>query len=394
MSKFENEQAAIEYMYQRPHSDKAGTVDRMKMMLDKLNHPELNMPKLIHVTGTNGKGSTANMISAILSESGKKTGLFVSPFIKNFRERIQINGKMIEKSELVKYVEQVANESEDLSDICSLTFFEFLTLVMILKFSNSNLDAAVIEVGIGGRNDATNVLPTAKLAVISSIGLDHVDILGNTIEAIAYEKSGIIHEGMEVVVGDLPAQALPFFPHAIHGKLDEFQSNLKGDYQRYNTALAVAAVRVFDSKITDQTIQSALDKVNFPCRYEWIMSQNQQFILDGAHNAQGLKALINNLKQEQAKISVVFASLEDKNAIDLLPDLLALENVEKVIAVAFSGMGSRQAVNVSGLQLKYPEIEIAQDWQSAVKKLNSEIILLTGSLYFVSQVREKLINEA
>ncbi|MGO2545652.1 MAG: bifunctional folylpolyglutamate synthase/dihydrofolate synthase, partial [Leuconostoc mesenteroides] len=201
---------AISYIHNRPKGGQKESLYRMTTLLAALGNLQNDLPYAIHITGTNGKGSVSTMASNILRVAGYDTGLFVSPFITNFRERIQINNEMISKDDLLHATNKVAQvlvnvDAELYPDIP--VEFEVLTAIMFTYFSSKKLDALVIEVGIGGLLDSTNVMPNTKVAVITSVGLDHQKMLGNTITEIASQKAGIIHDDVAVVTGDLPDEA-------------------------------------------------------------------------------------------------------------------------------------------------------------------------------------------
>jgi dihydrofolate synthase/folylpolyglutamate synthase len=385
-------QAALHFIHSRPRGGKKDTLARMHDLLAALDNPQDKLPSIIHVTGTNGKGSVSTMAAHILQASGRKTGLFISPFILEFRERIQINQQWITESELVAYVQRIAAVLPKLTHEPP-TEFEVVTALMILYFSEQDLDAAVIEVGIGGRWDSTNVLPSAKVAVITSVGLDHQAMLGTTLTQIAEQKAGIIHPGMTVVIGELPAELQPIFGHQpITGILDEFDAPLAGNYQRYNTATAVAAVRALVSDITDEVISKGLKNVTFPARYEVFELDKQTVILDGAHNAQGLTALQENLLADASRLgpyTIIFGSLSDKNAVEKLPSLLATVPIDKLWLIPFVGPNERSGAEIYEIaaQLNDARVQIADDWSSAYQQATTATIVMTGSLYLMSDIR-------
>ncbi|MCT4387225.1 bifunctional folylpolyglutamate synthase/dihydrofolate synthase [Leuconostoc pseudomesenteroides] len=384
---------AIAYIHSRPKGGQKESLERMHALLDRLGNPEKILPPAIHVTGTNGKGSVATMSSNILQSAGLHTGLFISPFITDFRERIQIDNKMIASEDLLSVTQDVADILIDLDrelapDIP--TEFEVLTAIMFTFFSRQNLDALVIEVGIGGLLDSTNVMPNARVAVITSVGLDHQALLGPTIADIARQKAGIIHKNMPVVIGQISSEALSVIKeHAsnvIVGQLGEFKPGLPGEYQIVNTATAVAAVRAFDERIPDSAIIHGLASTRFPARFELL---NKNLMIDGAHNAQGLhalyKALINSYPT--GKIHLIIGSLMDKNVTDSFSEILA-QNRFAITLVPFTGPNGRHSLNIEATAKKYP-VGTAVNWQTALRQSDADLTVLTGSLYFVSKVREE-----
>lgn len=384
---------AIAYIHSRPKGGQKESLERMHALLDRLGNPEKILPPAIHVTGTNGKGSVATMSSNILQSAGLHTGLFISPFITDFRERIQIDNKMIASEDLLSVTQDVADILIDLDrelapDIP--TEFEVLTAIMFTFFARQDLDALVIEVGIGGLLDSTNVMPNARVAVITSVGLDHQALLGPTIADIARQKAGIIHKNMPVVIGQISSEALSVIKeHAsnvIVGQLGEFKPGLPGEYQIVNTATAVAAVRAFDEHIPDSAIIHGLASTRFPARFELL---NKNLMIDGAHNAQGLhalyKALINSYPT--GKIHLIIGSLMDKNVTDSFSEILA-QNRFAITLVPFTGPNGRHSLNIEATAKKYP-VGTAVSWQTALRQSDADLTVLTGSLYFVSKVREE-----
>lgn len=384
---------AIAYIHSRPKGGQKESLERMHALLDRLGNPEKILPPAIHVTGTNGKGSVATMSSNILQSAGLHTGLFISPFITDFRERIQIDNKMIASEDLLSVTQDVADILIDLDrelapDIP--TEFEVLTAIMFTFFARQDLDALVIEVGIGGLLDSTNVMPNARVAVITSVGLDHQALLGPTIADIARQKAGIIHKNMPVVIGQISSEALSVIKeHAsnvIVGQLGEFKPGLPGEYQIVNTATAVAAVRAFDEHIPDSAIIHGLASTRFPARFELL---NKNLMIDGAHNAQGLhalyKALINSY--QTGKIHLIIGSLMDKNVTDSFSEILA-QNRFAITLVPFTGPNGRHSLNIEATAKKYP-VGTAVNWQTALRQSDADLTVLTGSLYFVSKVREE-----
>jgi folylpolyglutamate synthase/dihydrofolate synthase len=384
---------AISYIHNRPKGGQKESLYRITTLLAALGNPQNDLPYAIHVTGTNGKGSVSTMASNILRVAGYDTGLFVSPFITNFRERIQINNEMISKDDLLHATNKVAQvlvnvDAKLYPDIP--VEFEVLTAIMFTYFSSKKLDALVIEVGIGGLLDSTNVMPNTKVAVITSVGLDHQKMLGNTITEIASQKAGIIHDDVAVVTGDLPDEARLVIekktPHVIKGLRHEFQSGLLGEYQIENTATAVAAVRAFAQNISDDTIQKGLEESHFSGRFELIAPN---IMVDGAHNAQGLRALYKSLSvaYPKEKITLIIGSLMDKNVTAEFNEILRDDRFN-IVLVPFTGPNGRPSLSIEQT-LKQYQVSAMPHWQEAVEKSTADLTVLTGSLYFISEVREQ-----
>ena len=384
---------AIAYIHSRPKGGQKESLERMHALLDRLGNPEKIIPPAIHITGTNGKGSVATMSSNILHSAGFHTGLFISPFITDFRERIQIDNQMISSEDLLSTTQDVADVLTDLDrDLAPdiPTEFEVLTAIMFTFFARQNLDALVIEVGIGGLLDSTNVMPNARVAVITSVGLDHQALLGSTIADIARQKAGIIHNDMPVVIGQVSGEARSviesYASKVIVGHLGEFNPGLPGDYQIVNTATAIAAVRAFDEQIPDSAITRGLETTRFPAWFELLRTN---LMIDGAHNAQGLHALYKALIKSYptGKIHLIIGSLMDKNVTDSFSEILTQDRFI-ITLVPFTGPNGRHSLNIEATAKKYP-VQTAVNWQTAVKQSDADLTVLTGSLYFVSKVREE-----
>ncbi|MBR3300528.1 MAG: bifunctional folylpolyglutamate synthase/dihydrofolate synthase, partial [Clostridia bacterium] len=297
------------------------SLERIKEVCKRLGDPQ-NSFKSIHIAGTNGKGSTAAMISNILIKSGLVTGTFISPFIVKFNERIQINGRYISDDDLVFYAEKVRETGVRLNE------FEFITALCFLYFKDKKIDVAVMETGLGGRLDATNVLENVSVSVITKIGLDHTAILGETIEKIAAEKCGIIKKSAPVVTvcdqdgkalsviksyaGDLTVPEISAVKKAdLTGCEFDYRGvsytlSLLGKHQAYNAATAIEAVRKFSPDIPLETIRSALFETVFPARLE-IVSRSPLVIVDGAHNPDAAEVLARFIRDLGGEVTFVCA---------------------------------------------------------------------------------------
>lgn len=387
---------AIAYIHNRPKGGQKESLARMHTLLTALGQPQNTLPPAIHITGTNGKGSVATMTSHILRAAGYRTGLFMSPYMTDFRERIQINNTLIPADDLLAVTQQVAEalvavDARLAPDIP--TEFEVLTAIMMTYFAQQALDALVIEVGIGGQLDSTNVMPNARVAVITSVGLDHQALLGPTIAAIAKQKAGIIHDDMAVVIGDLPDEAKSVIAAVakrplVQGELDAYAQGLPGTYQIQNTATAVAAVTAFDEQITPAQIRQGLAESQFSGRFERI---KPNVILDGAHNVEGLKKLyqaLQDLADQPETITLIIGSLMDKNVALAFPDILKDPRIQ-IVLVPFVGPNGRHSLDIAAVAEQYG-IATAPNWQTAYQASTSDLIVLTGSLYFVSEVRGKI----
>ena len=286
-------------------------LERIEDALEKLGNPQDKL-KCIHVAGTNGKGSVCAIIATILKKSGIKVGLYTSPHIFEYTERIKINNEDISKEDFAKYVEKVCALN------CDLTEFEVLTAVMFKYFADNDVDVVVLETGLGGRFDATNVIKSNLCAIITHIDLDHTERLGNTKSKIAFEKAGIIKpnsvvftsEGYEEIKDKADAEncllslVAPFE--------DTTNLSLKGTCQQENLSLALASVRYLFPTISEQTIQEALSEVKHPCRFQLC---REDLIIDASHNPNGAMALRESLDcyYPNQKRCFVFGCLPNKD---------------------------------------------------------------------------------
>ncbi|MFG6685673.1 bifunctional folylpolyglutamate synthase/dihydrofolate synthase [Mariniflexile sp. HNIBRBA6329] len=303
-------------------------------LIERLNHPENNF-KSIHVAGTNGKGSTSHMLASILQEAGYKVGLYTSPHLKDFRERIKINGKVVSKQFVTGFIKQHRAFFEE----NSLSFFEMTVGMAFEYFSKQQVDIAVVEVGMGGRLDSTNII-TPEVSVITNIGLDHTQFLGTTLEAIAFEKGGIIKPNVPIVVGETQKETAPVFMElaeknnskivfADNEVTEAFVSDLTGIYQSKNIVTVVNAINELQQKgfnITHQNIKKGLLRVvkNTGLMGRWQTLQlNPKVVCDTGHNRDGLNYVMKQLSNEVFDtLHIVFGVVNDKDLssiIDLLP---------------------------------------------------------------------------
>jgi dihydrofolate synthase/folylpolyglutamate synthase len=298
---------------------------------EKLQNPHLYF-KSIHVAGTNGKGSTSHMLASVLQESGYKVGLYTSPHLKDFRERIKINGIKIPEEEVVRFI----SENKAFLDGQQLSFFEMSVGMAFEYFSREKIDVAVIEVGLGGRLDSTNIIKPV-LSVITNIGKDHTQMLGNTLEEIAFEKAGIIKPGIPVVIGENQKETREVFVSAAERNNSEIifaedsdpeicSSDLKGDYQVKNIQTVVTALRKLKQigfNISEENIETGLQEVkkNTDLRGRWdILRQQPKVICDTAHNAEGLGYVLKQVQNESfRKLHIVLGVVNDKDLKQVLP---------------------------------------------------------------------------
>lgn len=318
-------------------------IDRMRGFAAALGHPEAAVPA-IHVAGTNGKGSVSAMLEAILRASGRRTGLYTSPHLVRLGERVQVDRRQLTPDEIVAYTAELRPVAEQVSRASPEdhpSFFEFMTAMAFLQFTRRKCDVAVIEVGMGGRLDATNIV-TPEVAVITSIGLDHCEFLGDTLAKIAAEKAGIIKPGRPVVIGRLPAEAETVIRTIaaergakVFSVRERFsddltrcpQTNLAGDYQRWNAATALLVSETLPGHLRLDTAVAlpALRQVDWAGRWQELAMGDRRVILDASHNAEGagvLDASLSRLKAQTGRPPVVVTGiLGQARAQALLPVL-------------------------------------------------------------------------
>ena len=357
-------------------------LERIKTVLEKLGNPH-DLLKCIHVAGTNGKGSICAMIESILREAGYKVGLYTSPHIFEYTERIKINGVEISQDDFAELFEEVNNTG------IHLTEFETLTVIMFLYFQRNNVEIVVLETGMGGRFDATNVIKENLCAVITQIDLDHTDRLGKTKDEIAFEKAGIIKPNCPVItsmgyeairdkadeVNALLLFSSPYVPQAFIEALA-----LKGLHQIENLALVLTAINYLFKDIDEDTIKRGLMKVKNPCRFEIFKEKN--LIIDASHNPNGIKALRENLDyyfpNEQRRF--LFGCLKTKDYTKMM-NILFREG-DEVFLNAFDYPNScsfeELKTNCPVFALEYKGQDLSPD------KLN----IICGSFYMISEVNK------
>ncbi|MCD8447591.1 bifunctional folylpolyglutamate synthase/dihydrofolate synthase [Tenacibaculum finnmarkense] len=295
---------------------------------NELGNPEKKF-KTIHVGGTNGKGSTSHLIASVLQEAGYKVGLYTSPHLKNFTERIRINGQEIEQESIIDFISQ----NKQFLEAQKLSFFEMTVGMAFDYFAKQKVDIAIIEVGLGGRLDSTNII-TPEVAVITNIGLDHTQFLGETLPEIAYEKAGIIKDNISVVVGERQKEVEKVFIDKANDCNAEivfasdqdysYKTDLLGDYQSKNVKTAVKAIsQLKDFVVSEENIKNGLLKVveNTNLKGRWqVLQQEPKIICDTAHNKEGLIYTLAQLKNEQYKnLHIVLGVVSDKDLAAILP---------------------------------------------------------------------------
>ena len=334
-----NYSETIEYLFQRlPIYQRCGIsayksdIGNIVKASTILGNPHLNF-KSVHIAGTNGKGSTAHMISSVLQESGYKVGLYTSPHLKDFRERIRINGKIISQKTVVDFIEKYKTKFEEID----MSFFEMTVAMAFHHFSEEKVDIAIIECGLGGRLDSTNIIQPL-VSVITNIGIDHTALLGNTIEEIAKEKAGIIKQETPIIIGRNQKECRTIFINKAREHNSEvyfcegesaYQTDLKGNYQNENKRTAVFSLNELQNKgfeIKKEDIRKGLLKVteNTSLVGRWqIVNESPLTICDTAHNEDGIKEIVKQLNTiDYNELHFVLGTVNDKSiekVLSLLP---------------------------------------------------------------------------
>ena len=426
-------QQAVEALHTLPRLGTQPSLDRMRTLLDALGNPEQQL-HYVHIAGTNGKGSLAAMTAAILTAAGYKTGLTISPYVTEFRERFQINGEMIPPRTLAALTEKVLDAVQGITAAGgeSPVEFEAVTALALLWFAREKCDLVVLETGLGGRCDATNAVPNKLVAAITRIGLDHTELLGDTVEKIAAEKAGIITPGCTVVCyPDQPEQARnviaaaagragaklvtpdredlnlekvkPLKNHIDYGGY-EVRLALAGRHQAYHAAMAVeialALWREYGYDISDEAILQGLAAARMPARIE-VLRRHPLLLLDGGHNPDGVRALAAELKKAgyQENLVVVMGVLADKNHQAMLRAIAPV--AEKMFCVT---PGCPRALPAEELQKEARfllDAETAPTVKQAIRRALDYCedrhlpgVVVCGSLYLAAEARPMLLKEA
>ncbi len=397
-------------------------LSRISAVLKDLNNPQDNF-KSIHIAGTNGKGSTSKYIANTLKEAGYRVGLYTSPYIVKFNERIVINDEYISDEDIIKYVNkiyplwEVYNERDDV-----ITFFEVLTVICFMYFKDKQVDFAVIEVGLGGLLDATNVIKP-EITAITNISYDHMNVLGNTLESIALNKLGIVKPNTPLVTTVDNINLHPLFKEVTSKNnapltiinLDEIKNitltnttnfeynfltySLKmiGLHQAKNAVLALEVVKQLSIKlslnISNKSIKNGLENTFWPGRFEIF---NQNIILDGAHNIGGIVALRNTMAKmyPDKYIKCIFSMMFDKEHEKVIE---VLDNFCDEIYFTEFDYARRADADTLYMESHSKNRFVSHDFKETFRKLShrlreNEILLVTGSLYFISEIRKLLIK--
>ncbi len=405
-----NYEQALSYIHSLGVFGSIPGLERISELLNILGNPQDSL-KFIHVAGTNGKGSTCTMLSEIYRKTGLEVGLYTSPYVIDFRERIQINGEYIPKVDLARLCEQVKNTG------IYVTEFEFITALAFLYFKEQNCDIVILEVGLGGRFDATNVIKAPLCSVITRIDLDHTEYLGNTYSDIASEKCGIIKEGCPVVAYPVQeAEALetiksyskaltvPFTEHLqilssdINGNRFiyegiEYKTKLVGEHQVYNAVTAIETAKTV-GMASDENVRDGIAAAEIAARVE-LISEKPLVVLDGSHNPNGADALAGFMKNSGGDIIAVIGMMADKDCELFLKKILQFcssaitvtvrENKRTITAEELALLAKNYCGDVTAADSYDEAITFARQ-----KSENHKPIFVCGSLYLAGAIREKL----
>ena len=411
---------ALEYIHSVNWTFCKPGLERIGELCERLGHPE-NKLKFIHVAGTNGKGSTSAMLDSVLRAAGYKTGLYTSPYIRVFNERMRVNGKNISDSELASLTEYIKPIADGMND--KPTEFELITALAFEYFARHNCDVVILEAGMGGRLDSTNIINTSVLSIITGIALDHTAFLGDTVEKIAFEKAGIIKPLIPVIFGGTDASAEAVIRDKADelgsafktvdysallvkdmsldgtvfdfGKYQDLKISLLGSYQPRNAAIVVSAVDVLREngfEISDAALKEGLSSAEWQGRFE-ILSREPLIIFDGAHNPQGIEAAVESIAFyfKSQKVALVTGVLRDKDytyiarklstvasaAFTFTPDSpRALDSKEYASVLSSAGISAISCDSVSS----------ALDKAKEYAKANSCPVICAGSLYAYAEL--------
>ncbi len=383
-------------------------LERITTTLELLNNPQNNL-KIIHVAGTNGKGSTCAMLNQILIEQGYKTGFYSSPHLVRYNERIKINNKPISDKKLYKLIKLITDISE--KNGITLTEFEILTAVMYKYFSDEKVDYCVVEVGLGGRFDATNVISSSLITIITSISKDHSERLGNKIEQIAFEKGGIIKENCDVIFDknnlgfkvleeiSTKKQAKIHYPekakleflndkNIIKYNAETYELGLWGKYQAENVSLVLCTIYVLKQKginFDKRKIKNGLKTVKWEGRFEYLKDKN--LIIDGCHNPDGAKKLKESLDFyfPDKKRIFLYTNLKNKDFKSVQENLFTAN--DKII---FFDTKSDRFIESKDVEKPHKTVTLQEISKLINQKRENELLIICGSLYAIGDILGKI----
>lgn len=406
-----NYNETIQYIHQIPKFCRPLGNAQLECLLDAAGNPQDKL-KFIHLAGTNGKGSTAAMLSKMLEAEGYKTGLFTSPYIEEFNERIQINRMNIPNYDLAEHSTRIRKLMEE--NEAYVSEFAFITAVAFSYFADQYCDFVVLETGMGGRLDATNIVKNTVVSVLTSISLDHMQFLGETIEEIAQEKCGIIKPGVPVVsypndmVKNIIEESakengseLVFAsePEIVENgfiyKKKNYALGLKGAYQPKNAAVAIEAAAMLNKygvAISEENIKKALSQAEWMVRYEFI---RDNLVIDGGHNIDGVRELRKSLENEGKKIYLVMAMMEDKSFDECIAEISACAS--RVYCTQIDMPRCAKAAEIAAA-VEGAEVRVIENSVEAVSTALSEaddntLVCVCGSLYLAGEIRREFMGK-
>ena len=421
---------ALAYIHSQNRAFCKPGLERVTALLEALGSPERKL-SVIHIGGTNGKGSTSSMLASVLQCQGYRVGLYTSPFILEFNERIRVNGENISNADLVRYTEELREVADRLEE--QPTEFEIITAIAFRYFADQGCDYVVLEVGLGGRFDATNVIDSPLLSIITGISLDHVAILGDTIEKIAFEKAGIIkegrptlfgggisHEARETILEEAKKRSSPFYDvdknalvvreRSLDGCVFDYKGlqniriSLLGTYQPYNALTVIEAVEILRSRgvyISEIALREGLFRARWMARFEILQRENPLVIFDGAHNAEGIGVAVDSIRTYfgEEKVYVLTGVLRDKDYTTIA------ENISSIASRAFTITpenpraldASTYATLLEGFgtpAIAFDSEGISTAFTSAyeVARRDGHALVVLGSLYTYGDVYRTLMN--
>lgn len=417
-----NYKEAVEYIHSLGKFGSKPGLERIEEMLSLMGNPQKQL-EFIHVAGTNGKGSTSLYIANVLKEAGYKVGLYISPFVTEFNERIQMNGQNISDCDLAHYTDYTAGLAKEVfSDEHPITEFEFITALGFKYFADKQCDIVVLEVGLGGRLDATNVIENPKASVIVKIDLDHTGVLGDTIEKIAAEKCGIIKRQCPVVTTTSNAPSVMQVIKTVAEKMDaplllngaktvevissdidgnvflyegkEYRTKMPGLHQIDNAVTAIKTLQTVFPCISYETVYNGIRRAGLTARCQ-VLSRNPLVLLDGSHNPNGTEALYELLKKSGITEAVgILGFMADKDVADALKNILNCFSKVYTVTVE-SNPRAMSAEDLSSLcETLGTPAEAVSDYQTAIKKALSDEsdVVVFGSLYLAGDIYPYLLE--
>ncbi|WP_102345388.1 bifunctional folylpolyglutamate synthase/dihydrofolate synthase [Bacillus sp. Marseille-P3661] len=423
--------AAVEYVHSAAQGKMIFGLEQIQQLLEELGQPHQEL-KLVHISGTNGKGSTLKFLKSILNTAGYKVGAFTSPFIEKINEQIMIGNKQISDSDFLEEVNILKPSVDKLRNAgTDPTPFEILTALAFNYFRRNEVDIALVETGLGGRLDSTNVV-IPLLSIITNIGHDHMNILGDTIEEITTEKAGIIKQGVPVISGVEQLSAIEIISHTaveheaelylLHrdfnfemlenlsehetfsfkspfSRISDLEISLKGEHQYSNASLALMAADYLSQNcsfaLEEEDIRKGLKRTTNKGRFEMI-SKNPIIILDGAHNPEGIESLCKTLQKYyfDKKIKLLFSALGDKSLKEMIQQLEVIAD-----SITFTTFDFPRATKAKVLYdiATTTNKQFYESWEQALVEVkkdvkDDEVLVITGSIYFLAVVRERVIN--